>query len=151
MRKCHNGRIALVAGFAVAMLSFGCKEEGARPSSPVQKAPPAVTVSQPVQREITEWDEYSGRFDAAESVEVRARVSGHLTEVRFKDGQVVKRGDILFVLDERPFQRALEQARAELFAAATKVENANLDIVRGKPLVERKIIPTRSLMIACRS
>jgi RND family efflux transporter MFP subunit len=140
MRKCHNGRIALVAGFAVAMLSFGCKEEGARPSSPVQKAPPAVTVSQPVQREITEWDEYSGRFDAAENVEVRARVSGHLTEVRFKDGQVVKRGDILFVLDERPFQRALEQARAELFAAATKVENANLDIVRGKPLVERKII-----------
>ena len=91
-----------------------------------------------------EWDEYTGRFDAVETVELRARVSGHLTEVRFKDGQNVKQGDLLFVIDPRPFERALEQARAELFAATTKVENANLDIVRGKPLVERQIISEKT-------
>ena len=119
---------------------------GTRPRRSAQQknAPPTVAVSQPVQRDIVEWDEYTGRFDAVETVEMRARVSGHLTEVRFKDGQLVKQGDLLFVIDPRPFERALEQARAELFAATTKVENANLDIVRGKPLVERKIISDKT-------
>jgi RND family efflux transporter MFP subunit len=131
----------LVAGIALLMLGAGCDQENANQGQAEQKgAPPAVTVSQPVQREVTEWDEYSGRFDAVETVEMRARVSGHLSQVRFTDGQIVKRGDVLFVIDQRPFERALQQARAELFAATTKVENANLDIVRGKPLVERKII-----------
>ena len=101
-------------------------------------------MSKPVQREIIEWDEYTGRFDAVETVEIRARVSGYLNEVRFKDGQLVKQGDLLFVIDPRPFERALEQARAELFAAKTKVENANLDVVRGKPLVERTIISEKT-------
>ena len=116
-------------------------------TQPQRKAgppPPTVAVSKPVEREIVEWDEYTGRFDAVETVEIRARVSGYLTEVRFKDGQQVKQGDLLFVIDQRPFERALEQARAELFAATTKVENANLDIVRGKPLVERKIISDKT-------
>ena len=70
-----------------------------------------------MQREIVEWDEYTGRFDAVETVEIRARVSGYLTEVHFKDGQQVKQGDLLFVIDPRPFERALEQARAELSQA----------------------------------
>ena len=140
--RSHGGRTGtLVAGITLLMLGAGCDQENASQGQAQKKdAPPAVTVSQPVQREITEWDEYSGRFDAVETVEMRARVSGHLSEVRFRDGQVVKRGDVLFVIDQRPFERALEQARAEMFAATTKVENANLDIVRGKPLVERKII-----------
>ncbi len=79
-----------------------------------------------------------------QTVEIRARISGYLNEVRFKDGQMVKQGDLLFAIDPRPFERALEQAKAELFAATTKVENANLDIVRGKPLVERKIISDKT-------
>ena len=90
-----------------------------------QKAPaaalPTVTVSQPVRREIVEWDEYTGRFDSIETVEIRARVSGYLNEVHFKDGQNVKQGDLLFVIDPRPFERALEQAQAELLQATTKV------------------------------
>jgi multidrug efflux system membrane fusion protein len=101
---------------------------------------PAVTVSKPAQRQIVEWDEYTGRFDAVHMVEIRARVSGYLNEVRFKDGQQVAQGDVLFNIDPRPFERALEQSRAELFAATTKVENANLDVQRGQPLIERKII-----------
>jgi RND family efflux transporter MFP subunit len=133
--------VTLVTALALLTFGSGCDQGNSTQTQPQPKiAPPTVSVSQPVQREIVEWDEYTGRFDAVETVEMRARVSGHLIEVRFKDGQLVKQGDLLFVIDQRPFERALEQAQAEMFAATTKVENANLDIVRGKPLVERQII-----------
>lgn len=133
---------AVVAAFSLAVLGLaGCD----RPQADTQKAkggpPPAsVVASQPVVRELVEWDEYTGRFDAVESVEIRARVSGYLMEVGFKDGQTVKKGDLLFVIDPRPFQRAVEQARAELEQARTKVENAMLDVERGRPLLERKVM-----------
>src|SRR5262245_12243900 len=142
---CDSRRVGTwLAAVALLALSPGCDQGNTTQTPSQQKAAPTVAVSQPIEREIVEWDEYTGRFDAVETVEMRARVSGHLTEVRFKDGQQVKQGDLLFVIDPRPFERALEQAKAELFAATTKVENANLDIVRGKPLVERKIISDKT-------
>jgi RND family efflux transporter MFP subunit len=142
---CRTGALAAMVALSVAVA--GCDQGGTSAAQPQGKgAPPGpvVTVAKPLQREIVEWDEYTGRFDAVETVEVRARVSGYLTEVRFKDGQAVRQGDLLFVIDARPFERALEQAQAELFAANTKVENANLDIVRGKPLLEKKIISDKT-------
>src|SRR5689334_24070788 len=106
---------ALLGAAIVAALSAGCDQGQPQASQPKGAAPdPVVSVSQPVQREIVEWDEYTGRFDAVQTVEIRARVSGYLNEVRFKDGQFVKQGDILFSIDPRPFERALEQANAEL-------------------------------------
>jgi multidrug efflux system membrane fusion protein len=102
--------------------------------------PPQVTVSKPVVREIVEWDEYTARLDAVEQVDVRARVGGYLNEVRFKDGDNVQQGDLLFVIDPRPFERVLDQARAELEAANTKANNARLDVDRGGPLVDRKVM-----------
>jgi RND family efflux transporter MFP subunit len=102
--------------------------------------PPQVSVSNPIQRPITEWDEYTGRFDAVEAVEVRARISGYLDEVRFTDGQMVSKGDVLFRIDPRPFERALDQAKAELEQANTRVSNAMLDVERGRPLVKTRII-----------
>jgi multidrug efflux system membrane fusion protein len=145
---CRAGSLAAaLALLAIGAIGAGCDQASTSQAPPGAKTaapPPVVAVSQPAEREIVEWDEYTGRFDAVETVEVRARVSGHLVEVRFKDGQPVKRGDVLFEIDRRPFERALEQARAELFAANTKVENANLDIVRGRPLVERKIISDKT-------
>ena len=142
---CDSRRVATwLAAVALLALSPGCDQGNSTQTPSQQKAAPTVAVSQPIEREIVEWDEYTGRFDAVETVEMRARVSGHLTEVRFKDGQQVKQGDLLFVIDRRPFERALEQAQAELFAATTKVENANLDIIRGRPLVERKIISDKT-------
>jgi multidrug efflux system membrane fusion protein len=102
--------------------------------------PPTVTVSRPVAREIVEWDEYTGRFDAVDAVEIRARVSGYLTEVHFKDGQLVKAGDLLYSIDPRPFERALDQAKAELAQARTKVESSSKDVDRGRVLADRKIL-----------
>lgn len=99
-----------------------------------------MTVSKPVVREIVEWDEYTARLDAVEQVDVRARVGGYLNEVRFKDGDNVQQGDLLFVIDPRPFERVLDQARAELEAANTKANNARLDVDRGGPLVDRKVM-----------
>jgi RND family efflux transporter MFP subunit len=110
---------------------------GAAPGAP----PPAVvTTSQPVAREIVEWDDYTGRFDAVESVEVRSRVAGYLVAVHFKDGQRVKKGDLLATIDPRPFERVLDTANAELAQAQTRVENSMKDVVRGRSLLDRKII-----------
>jgi RND family efflux transporter MFP subunit len=131
-------------GLTASALAAGC-DSGASPQQ--QKGPaalPSVTAGMPVRREIVEWDEYTGRFDSIETVEIRARVSGYLNEVHFKDGQTVKQGDLLFVIDPRPFERTLEQAQAELLQATTRVENANLDVTRGRPLLERRVISEKT-------
>ena len=141
-----NRWLLLVAALAASALAAGCDQPGATPQQQ-QKGPaalPSVTVSTPLRREVVEWDEYTGRFDAIETVEIRARVSGYLNEVHFKDGQTVKQGDLLFVIDPRPFERTLEQAQAELEQAKTRVKNANLDVTRGQPLLERRIISEKT-------
>jgi RND family efflux transporter MFP subunit len=137
--------LLLASALGIAALVAGCNDQS--PAQAQAKAPaalPSVSVSQPAQREVIDWDEYTARFDAVEYVEIRTRVSGYLTEVAFKDGQEVKKGDKLFIVDPRPFERALEQAEAELFAARTKVDNANLDVDRGKPLVETRVISAKT-------
>lgn len=129
----------------LAVLGAGCDQGGqAQPQAKSAPPPPSVTVAKPLAHNIVEWDEYTGRFDAVETVEVRARVSGYLKEVHFKDGQAVKEGDLLFVIDPRPFERTLEQAQAELLQATTKVENASLDVERGKPLLERRVMSEKA-------
>ena len=105
---------------------------------------PVVTVSQPAERDIVEWDDYTGRFDAVEFVEVRARVAGYLDGVHFKDGQLVRKGDLLFTIDPRPFERAVEQARAEVAQAQTKIDNSDLDVKRGQPLLDRKVLSQKT-------
>jgi RND family efflux transporter MFP subunit len=101
---------------------------------------PVVTTSRPVVSDVIEWDEYTGRFEAVASVEIRARVSGYVDQIAFTDGQSVKKGDLLFVIDPRPFERVLATAMAELEQARTKVQNMTMDVERGRPLVERKIM-----------
>jgi multidrug efflux system membrane fusion protein len=142
---CRAG--GLVAGLMLALSAAGCDQDS-QTGAQAQKAGapplPVVSVSQPAQRQIVEWDEYTGRFDAVETVEVRARVSGYVTELHFKDGQQVNAGDLLYQIDPRPFERTLEQAQAELLLAKTRVENANLDVVRGRPLLERRVMSEKA-------
>jgi RND family efflux transporter MFP subunit len=102
--------------------------------------PPPVTVSPPLQREITEWNEYTGQFAATESVEVRARVSGYLTEIHFQDGQFVKTGDLLFVIDPRPFEIALASAEAQLTQAQARLDLANRQLARAAELRQRDVV-----------
>jgi RND family efflux transporter MFP subunit len=141
---CPRASLPLAAA-ALAALLAGCDQGQPKSKDAAPAPPPSVSVSMPVQREIVEWDEYTGRFDATQTVEVRARISGYLDEVRFRDGQEVSQGDVLFAIDPRPFERALEQARAELFAAKTKVENAGLDVARGLKLIGEKYISDKTL------
>ncbi|HEU4377416.1 MAG TPA: efflux RND transporter periplasmic adaptor subunit [Hyphomicrobiaceae bacterium] len=141
-----NRWLSMVVVLSASALAAGCDSPGATPQQQQKAAAalPSVTVSTPLRREIVEWDEYTGRFDSIETVEIRARVSGYLNEVHFKDGQTVKQGDLLFVIDPRPFERTLDQAQAELEQANTRVKNASLDVTRGQPLLERRIISEKS-------
>src|ERR1700738_1149810 len=104
-------------------------------------APPAVTVSQPLQRELVEWDEYTGQFAAKEFVEIRARVSGYLTEIHFEDGQLVKEGDLLFVIDPRPYEATLAAARAQLAQANPQVDLATQQLNRSAELRQKDFEP----------
>lgn len=110
-----------------------------------QGQPPAipVTVAAPILKRVTQWDEYSGRFAASEMVEVRPRVSGFVDKIHFKDGQIVKAGDDLFTIDPRPFQIALESAKAEVARATAQVQLAETEVERAEPLVRSRTITER--------
>jgi RND family efflux transporter MFP subunit len=107
-----------------------------------QGAPPAfpVTLAPPLEKRIKTWDEFSGRFQAVQRVELRPRVSGYVDQVNFKEGSDVKQGDLLFTLDKRPFQIAVEAAKAEVARAQAQVVFAKADVERAAPLVESKAI-----------
>jgi RND family efflux transporter MFP subunit len=127
---------------APALLALALVACGEAPQQQQQAAPPppAVTVAVPVQRTIVDNDEYVGRFVAIDAVEIRARVSGYLDQVHFKDGQMVKQGDLLFAIDKRPFQNALAQARATLAQARANLAFTEADLARGAELVRQKTI-----------
>jgi multidrug efflux system membrane fusion protein len=130
----------LFPGVAAALLFLaagGCQKSGPAAAAP---PPAAVTVSQPVARDVTEWDEYQGWVGAVDTVEVRARVTGYLQSVNFKDGAEVKAGDLLFVIDPRPYQAELDRAQAELEEAQTRFELASNDLVRGERLLKARAI-----------
>jgi RND family efflux transporter MFP subunit len=103
-------------------------------------APPTATVAQPVERTVAEWDEFTGRFEALDTVELRARVSGYMTGVHFTDGQMVKAGDLLFTIDPRPFQRTVDRLRAEVAAAKARFDFAQKDLERARPLAKNETI-----------
>lgn len=106
-------------------------------SAPAAAPPPAaVTVAAPLQREITEWDEYIGRFEASRSVELRPRVSGQVTAVHFQDGQMVRQGQPLFTIDPRPYRAALAEAQAGVATARSDLQLAQSDLARALRLVE---------------
>ena len=98
-------RLLALAGSFFLALTSAALGQGGPPAMPVSVAPP-------IAKRVTQWDEYSGRFEAVQTVEVRPRVSGFVDKVHFKDGQIVKAGDPLFTIDPRPFEIAVESARA---------------------------------------
>lgn len=107
-----------------------------------QGGPPAmpVGVAEPIAKRVTQWDEYSGRFEAMASVEVRARVSGFIDKLHFRDGQFVKAGDPLFTIDKRPYEIAVESADADVARNKAQVELAELQVTRGASLIASRTI-----------
>src|SRR5258708_604048 len=99
----------LALGFCLALT--GCTRTSREPPA---EAPPTVTVSHPVEREVTDYADFTSRTAAVDSVEVRAHVWGYLDKVNFKEGTLVKKGDVLFELDPRPYEAVLNQAKAKV-------------------------------------
>jgi RND family efflux transporter MFP subunit len=130
-------KAGLIGLMAFLLASCGENQQAQAPGSP---PPPSVSVANPVEKKVVEWDEYTGRFDSVDTVEVRARISGVLTEVKFTDGAVVKKGDLLFVIDPRPFQRVLDRDRAALQGAKVKLDFAQKDLERARPLLSNNTI-----------
>jgi multidrug efflux system membrane fusion protein len=129
-------RLAGAVVLASLVASCGESQQPTRAAPP----PPSVTVSKPVTRTVVDQDEYVGRFVAVDSVEIRARVSGYLDSVNFTDGQTVKKGDLLFSIDRRPYQTALDQARANLTQARANLAFTEADLARAQQLVRDRTI-----------
>lgn len=125
---------------AAALAAAGCDKHPAAAGPPPA---PSVTVAKPIPKVVAEWDEYTGRFTAVETVEVRARVSGFIDSVNFKEGQIVKKDDLLFIIDRRPYQIAVEQAKADVDRARAKLELASLDVQRAAPLIQNQTVTVR--------
>jgi RND family efflux transporter MFP subunit len=113
---------------------------GCRPQQQVAPPPPEVSAVQPVVKEVTEWDDFTGRLEPIKSVEVRARVSGWLDSIHFKDGQVVKTGDLLFVIDPRPYEAEAERTRAELKRAEAQRNLGLQNLQRAEQLLRGSTI-----------
>ena len=125
---------------AMAVLAMGAMLTGCG-KHPSKTAPPAVvSVIQPVARDVIEWDEYIGRLESPETVEIRARVSGYLDKVHFKEGKEVKKGDLLFTIDRRPYQADYERAEADHQRAESQADLAKSDAERAKNLIATKAI-----------
>jgi len=128
---------ALAMGAIVPLLS-GCSRGEAQPKA----TPPAVTVAPVERKELVEWDEFTGRTEAIENVEVRPRVSGHIQEVRFESGKLVKKGDVLFVIDPRWHKAEFDRREADYEQAKVHLENAERESNRTGQLLANRAIST---------
>lgn len=136
-RRTKIGAAGLLIGVAAVAGVKGWSGGGAEASAP---PPPTVTVSRPLQRAITEWDDYTGRFEASQAVEIRPRVSGQLVAIHFRDGDTVHKGQLLFTIDQRPFRAALAEAQARAAAALTQLALARSEYARAARLVSDEAV-----------
>ena len=129
-------RLFRLAAMGLAVAAAGACAKTKPPPPP----PPTVTAAHPLQRPIVDWDDYVGRFEAVNAVDVRPRVSGYLQTIAFRDGEDVARGQLLFVIDPRPYQAVLDQARAQSARAAATLANARLEAERAQKLYDAHAI-----------
>jgi RND family efflux transporter MFP subunit len=132
----RSGAWRAVAFATGLLLLAGCDEaEEGSAQAKAAPPPPEVTVAKPLVQKLTEWDEFTGRFEAVQQVEIRARVAGYLQEIRFQDGQHVEAGQILFIIDPRPYQAAVDRAKAQIDTQKAQLTLAQLDQDRTSKLV----------------
>ncbi len=126
---------AITLMVAICIGVAGCAKK-----APPKPPPPTVTVSKPLSKKIVDWDDFVGRFEAIDSVDIRPRVSGYLQSIGFTDGQVVHKGQVLFVIDPRPYQAALDQAKGQEARAVATLANARIERARAERLYAAKAI-----------
>jgi RND family efflux transporter MFP subunit len=118
----------------IALLLIAAAESGCRKASVPQQGPLPVNVVTVVEKEVNEWDEFTGRLEAVESVEIRPRVSGYITEIHFAAGAIIKKGDLLYVIDPRPYQADFDRAAAELERMEAQLKLSQIELDRAKEL-----------------
>ncbi|PYJ40539.1 MAG: efflux transporter periplasmic adaptor subunit [Verrucomicrobia bacterium] len=118
----------------ITLLLIAAAESGCRKASLPSQGPLPVNVVNVIEKEVNEWDEFTGRLEAVESVEIRPRVSGYITEIRFAAGAIVKKGDLLYVIDPRPYQADFDRAAAELERMEAQLKLAQIELDRAKEL-----------------
>lgn len=133
-RRIRSGLLAAVT--LMALIGCGNHDDSASKQGQL----PNVKIAQPLSQEVTEWDEYTGRIEAVNSVDIRARVSGYLEKVNFRAGDKVRKGDLLFLIDPKPFTAQLNYAEAELERAKSRHELAKNDLARAERLFRAKAI-----------
>ena len=133
-------RLSSGAGFVMLALLSACGKSDGQPAAGSMPPPPPVSVAQVIEKEVKEYDEFSGRLEAVERVEIRPRVSGYIQSIHFVDGKEVKKGDLLFVIDPRPYQADLQKAEAELSASKSRAELSRSQMNRTAKLLEDKFI-----------
>lgn len=131
---------AVVLAIAAALSMTGCGGNAAARAAAVAPPPPQVDVAQVVARRVTEFDEFTGRFEAVERVEIRPRVSGYIASVNFAEGREVKKGDVLFVIDPRPYEADYKHAKAQLDQARSQSELAKSERERATKLLQAHAI-----------
>jgi RND family efflux transporter MFP subunit len=126
----------VAASVLMTVALYGCSQGSEAQTPPA----PSVTVAVPLVQAVQDWDEFTGRFEATQSVEVRARVGGYISGVHFRDGDFVRRGQLLFTLDPRPAQAALASARAQLAQAQAQLTLARSELTRAETLLESQAV-----------
>lgn len=137
----HSSLPVRFAGASLlALLLAACE-----PTTIAAPAPPTVSASLPLQREVTGWDSFTGRLEAVDTIEVRPRVGGYVEKVAFRDGEYVHRGDLLFVIDPRPYQAAVTQAEGQLAQARAQLDFAEKELDRARTLVKTQAVSPATL------
>ena len=134
-RMSRTRRAALIVIPLALVAAAGTKLVDSSPAVAAAPPPPAVTVAAPLVREVSEWDDYVGRFAPSRSVEIRPRVAGEVTGIHFRDGEIVRKGQLLFTIDPRPFSAALAEARANAASARSALALAQADLGRAQRLI----------------
>src|SRR5438128_3814507 len=124
----------------VGILTIFLTADGCKKKSAPQQGPLPVNVVTAVEKEVNEWDEFTGRLEAVESVEIRPRVSGYITEIRFQAGAIIKKDDVLYVIDPRPYQADFDRAAAELERMRAQEKLAQIELDRAKELRAKNTI-----------
>lgn len=130
---------AMLSGVLMLLASGCAREAGTGP------ALPEVTVAEVISKRVIDWDEYTGRFQAVDNVDIRPRASGYIEQVMFREGQLVKKDDVLFVIDPRPYRADYDRARAGLALARSQLELANLEAARAQTLKESGAVSREEL------